>query len=265
MDFLRYQDMRTPCFRFPIGLAIILVVAVQALHAATFSLTPVADAYVATGPSNNLRDNNYGAAGALSVAAPGLPDGEFQSVLRFDLAGARGSFDALFGAGQWTVQSVSLQLNATLPNNAVFNANAAGSFNVSWMQNDSWVEGAGGNTIPSTIGISYNSLINTFVNNAADQPLGTFSYGGGTGPATHSLTASPGLLNDIQSGGLASMRLFAADASVSYLVNSRNFGTAANHPLLTIDAVAVPEPAPFALLAIFAAIFGAARMLRHKR
>ena len=247
------------------ALAIAWLTGFQALRAATFSLNPVADAYVATGPSNNLRDNNYGAAGALSVAAPGLPDGEFQSVLRFDLSGAQGSFDALFGAGQWTVQSVSLQLNATTPNNPVFNANAAGSFNVSWMQNDSWIEGAGGNNNPSTVGLSYNSLINTVINNAADQALGTFSYSGGIGLASHSLTVSSGLLNDIQSGGLASMRLFAADASVSYLVNSRDFNIVANQPLLTINAVAVPEPAPFALLLVFAATFGAARVFRAKR
>jgi hypothetical protein len=247
------------------GLVIGLLTTFQALRAATFSLNPVADAYVATGPSNNLRDNNYGAAGALSVAAPGSPDGEFQSVLRFDLAGARGSFDALFGVGQWVVQSVSLQLNATLPNNPVFNANAAGSFNVSWMQNDSWTEGSGGNNNPSTIGLSYNSLVNTFINNTADQALGTFSYGGGVGLASHSLTVSSGLLNDIQSGSLASMRLFAADASVSYLVNSRNFGVAANHPLLTVNAVAVPEPTAFALVLTFAAVFGAARVIRGRR
>ena len=247
------------------GLVIGLLIAFQAARAATFSLNPVADTYVATGPSNNLRDNNYGAAGALSIAAPGSPDGEFQSLLRFDLAGARGSFDALFGVGQWVVQSVSLQLNAALPNNAVFNANAPGSFNVSWMQNDSWAEGSGGNNNPSTIGLSYNSLVNTFINNSADQALGTFSYGGGIGLTSHSLTPSSGLLNDIQSGGMASMRLFAADANVSYLVNSRNFGVAANHPLLTVNAVAVPEPTVFALLLAFAAVFGTVRVVRGRR
>jgi ABC-type tungstate transport system permease subunit len=36
-----------------------------------------------TGPCSNLSENNYGGAGALSVAAPGLVNGEFQSVLHF--------------------------------------------------------------------------------------------------------------------------------------------------------------------------------------
>src|SRR5258708_6950854 len=77
--------------------------------AATFTLNPSADAFVTTGPSGNLSGNNYGGAGALSVAAPGLAQGEFQSLLQFSLAGAKSSFDSQFGAGQWSLQSLTLQ------------------------------------------------------------------------------------------------------------------------------------------------------------
>src|SRR5687767_11115872 len=257
--------MRIPsCFPSFTAFAAVLLATAYVLPAANFSANPIADSYVATGPSNNLRDNNYGAAGALSVAAPGSPNGEFQSLLKFDFLAARNSFDALFGPGQWTVQSISLQLNGATPINAIFNPNAAGSFNVSWMQNDSWVEGTGGNNTPSTIGLTYNSLVNTFINSGADQSLGTFSYDGGVGLASRSLTVSAGLLNDIQSGSVASLRLFAADANVSYLVNSRNFGTIANRPLLTLEAVPVPEPASIALVFMFLAAFGATRLFRRK-
>src|SRR6266404_5777901 len=105
------------------------------LHApaASFSLNPSADAFVTTGPSGNLSISNYGGAGALSVASPDLPQGEFQSVLQFGLSGAKSSFDAQFGIGQWSIQSVTLQLTATSPNNAIFNASAAGQFGISWM------------------------------------------------------------------------------------------------------------------------------------
>jgi len=74
-------------------LALTLLLAVPA-HAATFALNPSADAFVTTGPSGNLTANNYGAAGGLSVAASGLAKGEFQSVLRFDLSGAKTAFDS---------------------------------------------------------------------------------------------------------------------------------------------------------------------------
>src|SRR5262245_56409379 len=74
-------------------------------EAATFSLNPSIDAFVTTGPgSGTLSSNNYGGAGTLVVSAPGLPKGEFQSALQFDLSGAKTSFDSQFGVGQWTLQ-----------------------------------------------------------------------------------------------------------------------------------------------------------------
>src|SRR5689334_8158093 len=112
----------------PSAMAAVFLLAALPLHAATFTLNPSADAFVTTGPTANLSGNNYGGAGALSVAAPGLANGEFQSVLRFDLSGAKSSFDTQFGAGQWSIQSISLALTATAPNNAIFNASAAGQF-----------------------------------------------------------------------------------------------------------------------------------------
>jgi len=150
------------------------------LRAATFVLNPSADAFVTTGPSGNLSANNYGAAGALSVAAPGLPKGEFQSVLQFDLSSARASFDAQFGAGQWILQSISLSLTATSPNNAMFNSGNAGQFSVSWMQNDSWTEGNGTPNAPAASGITFSSLPS--LTSAGDETLGTFSFNGATSP-----------------------------------------------------------------------------------
>ena len=156
--------------------ALALLLALRA-HAATFTLNPSADAFVTTGPTANLGGNNYGGAGALSVAAAGLANGEFQSVLRFDLSTARASFDTQFGAGQWSIQSITLSLTATSPNNAIFNPSAAGQFGVSWMQNDSWTEGSGTPAAPTTTGITYTSLTGTFIG-ASDEALGSFSFAG---------------------------------------------------------------------------------------
>lgn len=232
-------------------LVLLLVTPPMLGMAASFSANPVADAFVTTGPANSLSESNYGGAGALAFSAPGSAKGEFQSVLRFDLAGARSSFDSLFGPGQWVVQSISLQLTAQTPNNAIFNTSAAGQFGISWMQNDSWVEGTGNPSTPSSVGISYNSLINTFINNAADQNLGTFGYNGATsGAFTYSLGLSSGLLGDIANGDLGSLRLFAADSTVSGAFPGRSFGTPSSRPLLTIDAVAVPEPSSLALASL---------------
>jgi hypothetical protein len=222
-----------------------------AAQAATFSANLVADAFVTTGSANSLSDSNYGGAGALSIAAPGSGKGEFQSVMRYDLSAALTFFNTTFGAGNWTVQSVSLQLTAQSANNAIFNTPAAGLFGVSWMENDSWAEGTGSPSSPSNVGITYNSLLNSFINTSADQALGAFSYSGATsGSFTYSLGFSSGLLSDVQSGDVVSLRLFSADSTMSGVFPSRTFGTPASRPLLTIDALAVPEPSPLALASL---------------
>jgi len=207
--------------------------------AATFTVTPSADAFVTPGPSGNLSGTNYGGAGALSVAAPDLAKGEFQSVMQFNLSSAVASFNAQLGAGQWNIQSITLSLTATAPNNGIFNASAAGQFGISWMQNDSWTEGSGTPTSPGATGITFSSLPSFL--SANDESLGTFSFAGGTtGMATYTLNLTPDFLADASAGDSVSFRLFAADSGVSYLFNSRSIGTPSARPQLTI--VAVPEP-----------------------
>jgi hypothetical protein len=245
-------DIFTKSIASACGLALLLALPV---HAATFTLNPVADAFVTPGPSGNLSGNNYGGAGALSVAAPASPKGEFQSVLQFDLSGAAAAFNTQFGAGQWTLQSISLTLTATSPNNSIFNATSAGQFSVSWMQNNSWIEGSGTPASPTTTGITYSSLP-SFIS-AGDEALGTFTFNGATnGTATYNLNLTPGFSADAEAGDLVSLRLFAADSAVSYLFDSRNFGTASARPILSI--VAVPEPgALFPLSAGAIVLYGA--------
>ena len=232
------------------------------LSAATFTLNPIADAFVTTGPTGNLTLNNYGGAGALSIAAPGLSRGEFQSVLQFDLSAARASFDSQFGAGQWSIQSITLSLTASAPNNPIFNTSAAGLFGISWMQNNSWLEGTGTPAAPTTTGITFSSLPGFL--SAGDESLGTFSFAGGTnGTAAYSLGLTPGFSADVLAANVASFRLFAADSTVSYLFDSRNFGTASARPLLSI--VAVPEPGALCLLATGLGLVAGVRCSRVRK
>src|SRR3954466_1791264 len=87
-----------------------LVLSLQA-GAAVVSLNPVADAFVSSANPNS----NYGGAGALAISAAGLPKGEFQSLVKFNLAVAKTTFDATFGPGEWMLDAVSLQLTAAAP------------------------------------------------------------------------------------------------------------------------------------------------------
>ncbi len=210
--------------------------------AATISLNPVADALV----SSANPANNYGGGGALEVSAAALAKGEFQSLLQFDLSSAKASFDATFGAGHWSTQSATLQLTAGAPNNGIFNASAAGVFAVSWLKNDTWVEGTGTPNAPGGTGITFNSLPSFL--SANDQPLGTFSFDGSTtATATYSLTVASGLSADAATGSLTSLLLTASDVTMSGQFDSRSNNTVAGRPVLTITAVAVPEPASWLL------------------
>jgi hypothetical protein len=226
------------------SLAVCLSFICNPVWAASSSLNPSADTFVTTGPTANLSNNNYGGAGALSIAAPNLSQGEFQSVLQFNLSSVKAAFDTQFGVGQWSIQSISLQLTAAAPNNPIFNTPAAGQFAISWMQNDAWSEGTGTPSAPATTGITFSTL-NTFLS-PADETLGTFNFNGATsGNAIYSLGLSPSFSADVLAGNTVSFRMFAADSTVSGVFDSRSFGTASARPLLTITAV--PEPTSISL------------------
>ncbi len=240
-----------------VGMGIVLALGALPATASVMTLNPTADAFV----SANYPSNNYGAAGGLSVAASGLPNGEFQSVMMFDASSAKSNFDSTYGAGHWTIQAVTLQLTAAAPNNPIFNASTAGQFSVQWMQNDSWTEGVGTPNLAGTTGVTYTTLPSFL--GAGDQAAGTFSFNGvaTSGQTTYGLTLASGLVADLASGSSVSLRLFPADSSVGYVLNSRNFGTAASRPILSITAT--PEPATLALLAVGTVLL--ARGKRDKR
>jgi hypothetical protein len=236
-----------------------LACASLASAAVSVPINPLADAFVATGSGTDQRGNNFGAAGALEVSANGLANGEFQSVMKFDSSSAKSAFDAAYGAGNWTIQSASLQLTASSPNNNLtfFNGSAAGSFNVSLMQNASWIEGTGKPNLPTTNGITYNSLPSFL--GPSDQALGAFGFNGATsGANTYTLALTSGLTSDVSVGGLVSLRLLAADSNISYLFNSNNFTTASARPVLTLTAI--PEPT-----GVSAMIVGAAAFMMQRR
>lgn len=228
---------------------VVVWVSVCSGQSGLFTSQPIADAFVTPGATGSLSSSNFGAAGSLAIAAGDLPQGQFQSVIKYDLSGDLNAFNTEFGAGNWTVQSVSLTLTASPHGNAIFNTVAAGSFGVSLMQNNSWVEGTGTGGIPTSDGISFNSLENTYINNALDQALGTFSFAGNTsGADSYSLDLSSGLVADMMGGDDLSLRLFAADNDVSYLFNSRNTTAGVTtEPTLTVQVAVVPEPSSVTL------------------
>jgi hypothetical protein len=238
-----------------------------AASAATVTLTPMADAFVTAGsadPNAGSPNANYGAAGALQVSGSGSTEGEMQSLLQFNLASAKASFDSTFGVGNWSVDSITLQLGTNFgtqgvqPNNPIFNRINGGIFKIDWLANDNWSEGSGNPGAPTTDGVTFSALASLI--GAGDETLGAFTYTpvGNTNspsvpPASYALSLEAGFLADITGGNLVSLRAYAGDAGVSYLFNSRSFPTTANRPTLVIDAV--PEPSASVILG-FAVLAG---------
>jgi hypothetical protein len=178
--------------------------------------------------------------------------------MRFDTTSAFAAFNASFGAGNWNIQSVSLQLTATSPNNAIFNAQAAGQFAAGWMQNDSWVEGTGTPAAPGATGLTFATLPSFL--SGSDEPLGTFNFGGATsGSSAYSLALTSGFGSDMTAGGLVSLRVSAVGTSIGYLFNSRTFAQTASRPTLSITAV----PGPGAASVLLAVGTAAARRRRR--
>jgi hypothetical protein len=217
-----------------------LVFAVSASAATVVTIRPAAatsnsgDAYLRAASAAS----NFGASGALVVSGSGVgnTNGQFASLLKFDLATAKTTFDAAYGLGGWTLDSLQLQLTTATPLNATFNANAAGLVLIEWLADDTWLENA----------ITWNGM--AAVVGAGNESLGSVSYNGAnSGTVLATLTAATGLVSDLQNGSTASFRLAAGDAGVSMVVNARNFGTATSRPALILSASAVPEPSSFIL------------------
>jgi hypothetical protein len=224
--------------------------------------TTTADAFLASGsPSNphgaNLTSLNFGGAGTLAIAPASSPDGEFDSVIKFNLSGAVSQFNTTYGAGNWTITGLTLSLASNFgvqgaqPNNNIFNTINAGSFGIDWLSFDGWTEGAGSGNgepgYPTTSEVSFNS-IPTLLSGTVDS-LGTFTY---TPPGnniylTYTLPLDAGLVTDAAGGGDVSLYFYAADNQVSYLFNARSY--AQNHPEMTITVAPVPEPSAWAMVA----------------
>src|SRR5450756_874828 len=109
----------------------------------------VNDAFLANGPSGNLAANNYGGAGTLAIAPSSSAKGEFDSVIKFNTGTAISQFNTTYGAGNWSLTSLTLMLASNTgtqganPGNAIFNTIHSGNFGIDWIANDSWVEGTG--------------------------------------------------------------------------------------------------------------------------
>ena len=212
----------------------------------TFSGTTWADAFVTTGSSNNpagsdLTGLDFGAAGTLVIAPANSGKGEFQSLLKFNFSNAVALFNTNYGAGNWTITGLSLTLTSNYgtggvqPNNAVFPKVNGGNFVIEWLADNDWDEGTGTPILPTTDGVTYDSL--PALLSGPHEILGTNLYTppGNNIPATYALPLDPNMVNGIVGGGDVTFLLYAADDLIGYLFNSYSYGRG-NQPLVNVTA-----------------------------
>src|ERR1700742_4869090 len=104
------------------ALALATIFSVSVARALTVDINPDADAFVRSlDPTHN-----YGLAGADSVSGSTAVNGSAQqmglldSFMRFSLGSTIGQFNTTFGAGNWTITGLSLQLTETpTPNQTI--------------------------------------------------------------------------------------------------------------------------------------------------
>ena len=221
-----------------------------------------ADAFLASGSAANplgsdLTSVNFGGAGTLAIAPASATKGEYDSIIKFNLASAVSQFNTTYGAGNWRVSGLTLSLASNFgtqgaqPNNANFNTINAGSFGIDWLPYDGWTEGTGSGNgtpgYPNNSFVSFNSISTLF--SAGDDSLGTFTYTppGNNVYANYALPLDSSLVSDATAGGDVSLYFYAADNQVNYLFNSRSYTS--NHPELTLTATLVPEPSMWAMAA----------------
>ena len=138
---------------------------------------------------------NFGGAGTLVVAPAASVKGEFQSVIKFNLSNAVALFNTNYGAGNWTITDISLELTSNYgtgnvqPNNAIFPVINGGNFVIEWLSNDDWVEGTGTPNLPTTDGVTYDSLPDLLSGAHEILCTNTYSPPGNNVPVTYALAA----------------------------------------------------------------------------
>jgi len=229
-----------------ICLVLILGFCLLAKAQVTYTVTNNADAFLATGsPANpagaDLTTLNFGGAATLAIAPASSVKGEFQSVIKFNLSNGIALFNSTCGTNNWTVGGVSLELSSNYgtggvqPNNPIFNVINGGQFVIEWLSDDDWVEGTGNPNLPTTDGVTYDSLPSLLMGPHEILCTNTYSPPGNNVPVTWTLPLSTNLVADIAAGGDVTFLLYAADDQINYLFNSYSYGRG-NEPLIHVTA-----------------------------
>jgi hypothetical protein len=224
-------------------LSIVLIFSAPGLADQVVAITPIEDAFVRqSDPSSD-----FGAAGLLcaagadSVNGVGQPRGRFDSLLQFDMSGPVLAFDTAYGAGNWDISQIVLQVaQVAAPENAFF-PRGIGDFDVFWLSEDSWSEGAGtpNAPIPGTGDqLTWNTL-EALLTSGSETLLGTFANMGVDGTNQYGLVPQMAITSDMKSGGIVTLHVSPRSSNLGFTFHSKDFGDPLGHPQLIVSAIPI--------------------------
>src|SRR5277367_1132154 len=118
--------------------ALLFTAALPASLSAQMTISQITDAN--TFVSSGQPTMNFGTLGAMEIAAPTTAQNRTEeTLLQFDTSAIESGFNTAYGAGNWTITSVTLQLFSnvatagTQPANSIFNKIAVGGFELDWL------------------------------------------------------------------------------------------------------------------------------------
>ena len=162
------------------------------------------------------------------------------------------AFNTAYGAGNWTITSVSATLASNYyvegvqPNNPDFNVVASGAFTLEVLGSNPGISSATTwNTLQSFLPTTTATPVGTFQWNA--EPAGTTNNTGTEPTTTYNLTLNSSLITALKSGEMTILGV-AADNQVGYLFNTNNRVA----PYLTITADVTPTTPPALTLSTLA-------------
>jgi hypothetical protein len=184
----------------------------------------------------------------------GIPQGRFDSVLKFNTAAAVQQFNSQFGPGNWMLSFVRLRVSElAAPPNPIFNR-GVGTFEVRWLASDDWTEGFGSPIFPSMPPPESNAMtwnfLQAFLPQTSETTLGTYSNTLTNTTHFFTLSAAAPFVADLMAGGSVSLHMLPVSSTIGFTFRSGNYFSASSRPALQVTAVLIPEPSTLSLLAL---------------
>lgn len=192
--------------------------------------------------------------------------------LKFNLGTTVDNLNAAYGAGNWTVDNLTLSFASSynVQNNSRF-GRGSGSFDIYWVGNDGWAQSKG-TTTDKQLNPIYAADAATLANWSGNHSLLVSEYFNATGSGyvnlSYALPLDTLLVNDIltSSAGDAnqatSLYLMGTSGTLGMIIFTGGQGQAL--PTLSFDVVSAPVPVPAAVWLFGSALAGLGLLGRRK-